>query len=431
MPLVSTIRGINITQIYIGTNGCYNARATTVVTENALRNSGYSVTKKPSKADIIIYATCGVKQDREDSSIEELKKLLEQAKPDTRLIITGCLPEINRRALEETFGEIVEIVSSHELPAYLKILSEYQSANRRPLMINHGSGAYLPEDNIEAKLGIRNRLYIINSALNEYYEATTPGLQLGREKEPPDTIIASRGCYYRCTYCDIWRAIGLYTSKPLEEIMGIIAQSQNRRIVLTADELGLWGSDLKPKRSLSELADALLQTEGHQFYLRNIEPKPLIDNIEAIQILAESGKIFYLSAPMQSASLNILKAMKRPYGPDEAMIVLKALRDIGVIIETHIMVGFPGETTANFRDSFGFIEELSPDGLSIVKYSDRPNAPAKDFSGKIHDEEKTIRQQELLELFKSQLLIKYSTLLPDDIVDKDELIKNIVDTTFV
>ncbi len=410
----------------LSTNGCYNARVHQELIDKCLAQIGHFRTYEPSEAHVIIYATCGVQQMQEEASIENIRDLMRKA-PDARLIVSGCLPGINQTLVDKLFGGYAEIVPSHELAGYLDMIDEFNTTGSSTITVNHGSGAYLPDETILTLKSIRDRLWDIDPAIGRFFEATTSGLQLGREREPPDALLAARGCKYRCTYCGIWKAVGPYRSKPLGTILSAVGSSENPRVVITADELGLWGTDLSPRMSISDLADALLLTENHEYYLRNVEPRPLIDNKSSVLGLAQAGKLFYLSSPMQSASSNILKLMRRPYSSSEALDTLLRFKDQGVILETHIMVGFPGETDHDFLLSFDFVDQLAPQAISIVRYSDRPGTPSVNLPRKITEEDKIARQRAIQDLHKAQIDRIYQDMIPADTPDKQIVIKRIID----
>ncbi|MEA2037176.1 MAG: radical SAM protein [Nanoarchaeota archaeon] len=417
-------------KVYVSGNGCNNLRLDTMLTKHALGIAKQELVTSPAEADLIIYSACGARTDTEERSINEMRLLLSQKQPEARFVLSGCLPNINSERIDAEFNGVsntIELVPGYELPEYLKILEAFNQADQDRLSLKEPSGAYISDDEIAERVKVRDMLNKVDPSAARYYESTTPGILFGLEKEPPEQIVISRGCYYRCSYCVIWKGRGPYESLPEVNIVEKIKGAESEGIVLTSDESGKYGLDLRPRSNLSQLVDNIIEIQPeHHFYLRNLEPSPLEDHGESLSRFADSGLLYHLCVPVQSGSPRILNLMRRNYDPVEVLDNLKKFREKGVLIETHIMVGFPGETIDDLGLSLQFIEELEPDNVQVIPYTDRPGAPSTSMDGKITDDEVRNRIDSFRFLRAKIVKDRYTSLLPDSIPNKQELIDAIV-----
>jgi threonylcarbamoyladenosine tRNA methylthiotransferase MtaB len=199
------------------------------------------------------------------------------------------------------------------------------------------------------------------------------------------------GCNLRCTYCLIWRARGPGRSRPLENVLTqlrLLVETGYPETILAGIHLGGYGRDLRPKVSLPELLDICLkEVPGLRIRLSSIHPNEVTPRL--LEMFAVNDRLRpHLHISLQSGSDGVLARMKRPYRSDRAW---QAMRDVAATVPhfgigADIIVGFPGETDAEFEDTRRMVEELPFSYLHVFRFSRRPGTAAADMAGQVHPE---------------------------------------------
>ncbi|MDE6623503.1 MAG: MiaB/RimO family radical SAM methylthiotransferase, partial [Alistipes sp.] len=209
------------------------------------------------------------------------------------------------------------------------------------------------------------------------------------------------GCDYCCSYCTIHYARGASRNMPIADLVAEarqIAAAGQREIVITGVNTGDFGRTTGER--FIDLLRALNEVEGIDRYrISSIEPNLLTDEI--IDFCAASPKFqHHFHVPLQSGSDRILGLMRRRYTTarfaERIAAVRRAMPDAFIGID--VIVGFPGETEEDFRDTYAFLEELRPAFLHIFPFSERPGTPAVGFPGKVQPSVATQRVEELEKL---------------------------------
>jgi threonylcarbamoyladenosine tRNA methylthiotransferase MtaB len=189
------------------------------------------------------------------------------------------------------------------------------------------------------------------------------------------------GCNNRCSFCVIPYVRGRSRSLPLERILGEVSHlvaAGYREVVISGINLGRWGRDLRPQLRFPALVRAILDGTGlERLRLSSIEPMDWSD--ELIELAAGSPRIAkHAHVPLQSGSDRILRRMHRKYRPWHYAQRLRKIRQAmpGAAIGADVMVGFPGETAADFEQTRALVEELPLTYLHVFTYSPRPGTPA-------------------------------------------------------
>jgi threonylcarbamoyladenosine tRNA methylthiotransferase MtaB len=213
------------------------------------------------------------------------------------------------------------------------------------------------------------------------------------------------GCDYFCTYCAIPHARGRNRSDTIENTVKLaekIAKTNTKEIILTGINIGEFGKSTN--ETFFELIKKLDKVKGiERIRISSIEPNLITDEI--INFVANS-RVFlpHFHIPLQSGSNKILQLMKRRYLRElfaERIYKIKEKMP-HAFIAVDVISGFPGETDDDFEDAFQFIESLPLAFLHVFPYSERPNTPAKDFSGKISSDVKKQRSERLQKLSKKK-----------------------------
>jgi threonylcarbamoyladenosine tRNA methylthiotransferase MtaB len=211
------------------------------------------------------------------------------------------------------------------------------------------------------------------------------------------------GCDAFCAYCIVPYMRGMPQSVPRDRIFADVERALARdakEITLTGTRLGKYGGDMDPPSSLADLIeDVAGRYDVPRIRLSSIELATLTD-----ELLDTFGRVstvqHHIHIPLQSGDDGVLRAMGRPYCPDEFREGIDRLRnlwpDIGVT--TDVIVGFPGETAAAFESTMSFVEEMAFSRLHVFRYSPRPGTPAAEMDGKVHERDVRDRSRSLIEL---------------------------------
>jgi threonylcarbamoyladenosine tRNA methylthiotransferase MtaB len=211
------------------------------------------------------------------------------------------------------------------------------------------------------------------------------------------------GCDARCSYCIVPQARGASRSLPEADALAqvaALAASGYREVVLTGVHLGGWGRDLTPRTTLAALLGRLLATPGlGRLRLSSIEPTEFTP--ELLGVLAAAPAICrHFHIPLQSGAAPVLRAMRRPYGPEAFAALVRrlvdAMPDAG--IGADVIAGFPGEREEDFEATAALVRSLPLGYLHVFPYSPRPGSPAAAMAGQVPPDERERRAAALREL---------------------------------
>jgi MiaB-like tRNA modifying enzyme len=321
--------------VYIEWYGCALNKADTERLRHAFVKAGYKLVDAPEKADYCIVNTCAVKTPTEEKTIARLRKLNELSKrANFKLVVVGCLVEINRQRLQASAPDALLFgVDSEPIANYFGIELEY-SPKAKALPYN----------------------------------------------ECISIIPVARGCLNRCTYCCVSIARGRLKSYPIEEIDEAFkdAITYAKEIWLTATDIACYGFDLGT--NLSELLAKLLENSGkYRIRVGMLNPqhaKRFFD--ELLEVMRDERIYKFFHLPVQSGSDAVLRKMARGYKVCEfEELVEKAKQAFPqATIATDIIVGFPGETQVDFEKTIELMKRVSPDVVNVSRYGKRPGTLA-------------------------------------------------------
>ncbi|MCX8189627.1 MAG: tRNA (N(6)-L-threonylcarbamoyladenosine(37)-C(2))-methylthiotransferase [Candidatus Diapherotrites archaeon] len=318
-------------RFYIEWHGCSLNKADTEKLRAALISSGHELVDNPEKADFCIINTCAVKSPTEEKIISRLKVLREIAnKNKMKIIVAGCLVEINRERAEKTVPEAMLFgVHPEELGSYIGLKLSYGPT---------------------AKALPYNKCISI--------------------------IPVARGCLNRCSYCCVNIARGkLRSYYPIEvEKAFRSAVRRSREIWLTATDLACYGFDIGT--DISKLIEKLLENRGdYRVRLGMLNPQHTKKYFSHLLKAMEDERVYkFFHIPVQSGSDRVLIKMRRGYKIKDFEKMLKEIRSKfpEATIATDIIVGFPGESHKDFEKTLELIEKTRPDIVNISKFGKRP-----------------------------------------------------------
>ncbi|UCG95294.1 MAG: tRNA (N(6)-L-threonylcarbamoyladenosine(37)-C(2))-methylthiotransferase [archaeon] len=332
--------------VYLETYGCSANQSHSEVMLGLLRDKGCHITKNPEKADILILNTCIVKEPTEKRIMHRIKKLRENF-PKKSMIIAGCMPVGEYRLLRsiEPYASFLGPKNSSKIFKCLKGTLEGKKVEYL-----EGRGVYCDSK------------YRLNPYIN--------------------IVEISEGCLGNCSYCIVRKAKGRLKSYPLSDILRDIKKSLKsgcREIWLTSQDCGCYGSD--KDNSLTKLLREVTKIRGDfRVRLGMSNPdhiKPVLSDL--IDIYRDKRMYKFLHLPVQSGSDRVLRDMNRHYVTKDFREIVAVFRQKLPIVRiwTDVIVGFPGETEKDFKETIKLIKETKPDFVNVSKFGIRPGTGAE------------------------------------------------------
>lgn len=351
-------------KVFIDTLGCPKNFNDSEFAAGILEENGYEIIDSPEDADIIMVNTCGFINDAKKESIEHIFEMNERRKDGGKLVVSGCLSQRYSEELSKEIPEADCIIGVNQYSNLPEILSD-----------------------------IDNNHVAANSCDLDYLEKTVRKLS---DNPYTATLKIAEGCNNTCTYCIIPVIRGKFRSKKMEDIIAEATELANagcKELILIAQDVTYYGKDLYDKFALPELLRKLCKIDGIEWIrLMYCYDERITD--ELIQVMAEEEKICkYIDIPLQHASDNILKSMRRQTtrkSIKETLAKLKtAMPDIHV--RTTLIVGFPGETEEDYDQLLELVESERFSRLGVFKYSQEENTVAAEMENQIDEDIKQIR----------------------------------------
>jgi len=321
--------------------GCPKATVDSEQIITQLRAEGYDIVPDFDGADMVIINTCGFI----DSAVEESLDTIDEALHENgRVIVTGCLGA-KAEMINQRFPDLLAVTGPHARDEVIQAVHQHLPAPHDPFL------------DLVPKQGVR---------LTPRHYAY---------------LKISEGCNHRCSFCIIPSLRGDLVSRPIDEVMDeaqILVDAGIREILVISQDTSAYGVDCKyatrfwqgqPLRTrFLDLTRALGQL-GVWVRLHYVYPYPHVDDV--IPLMADGAILPYLDIPFQHASMQILKAMKRPGNRDRVLERIAKWREIcpELVIRSTFIVGFPGETDADFEELLDFLDIAQLDRVGCFTYS--------------------------------------------------------------
>ena len=361
--------------------GCTKNQVDAEVMLGALAAKGFALTTEADQAEVVIINTCGFIEEAKQESIDTIIEYGELKKTGACkvLIASGCLAQRYQGDLLKELPELDGVVGTGEIGRIADITETLLKPGRQKQRLWMAPPPYL-------------------------YDELTPRLRIGKQHSAYVKI--AEGCNRNCAFCAIPLMRGKQRSRPIpsivEEVRHLAAEGVREVNLISQDTIN-YGVDLGMRRGLTTLLSELVQIEGlrwiRPFYLY---PQQVDDAL--IDIYAGQDKITkYIDMPLQHINDAMLKAMHRLGGKRYITNLVNRLRQRipGLTFRTAFIVGFPGETIAQFRELKQYLIDMEFDRVGIFLYSDEDDTPAVEFSGKLDRQLMEDRRAELLELQES------------------------------
>ena len=348
---------------YVQNFGCRATQADGAAIESALRVRGLTPAGNRSAADVVVVNTCTVTASAEEDARQSIRRT-HRDNPAAQILVTGCYAQRAPAELAALPGVAWVVGNSHKLQ--LPDLVRIGPAAREAVPF-HGQ-------------------ILVGDILAHNAFLSAPVLDSGLNHTRPNLKI-QEGCNNHCSFCVIPSVRGPSRSAPPERVLDEVRAlaARYREIVLTGINLGRWGCDLPGRPRLAGLLRRLLaETDVTRLRLSSVEPLDWTD--ELLEVVATSSRMArHVHAPLQSGSDRILRRMYRRYRARHyADRLRRARRSIpAAAIGADVLVGFPGETDADFEATLRLIEELPFTYLHVFTYSARPGTPAADWGDQV------------------------------------------------
>ena len=351
-------------KVNIITLGCSKNLVDSEMLSGQLAANDIDVVHENKKLDhnIVVVNTCGFIDKAKEESVNTILDqvaLKNKGKLD-KVYVTGCLSERYRGDLAAEIPEVDAWFGTMELP----------------LMLNQ---------------------------LNADYKAELLGERLLSTPQHYAYLKISEGCNRTCSFCAIPLMRGQHVSKTIEQLVdetkGLVKKGV-KEIMLIAQELTYYGLDIYKERALPKLLNALADVEGVE-WIRLHYAYPSKFPLDVLDVMRERDNICkYIDIPLQHASNNMLKAMRRNITREEMSELIHEIRKRvpGIAIRTTLIAGFPGETLEDIEELKQFLQEHKFDRVGIFTYSHEENTSAHDLVDDVPAEEKQRRAEEIMEV---------------------------------
>ena len=352
--------------------GCAKNRVDSENLLGMLRARGMEIVADPAEADAIFVNTCGFIESAKEESIDAIFEMAQYKKTGRlkRLFVTGCLSQRYPDALLDEIPEIDGIMGVADYARLDEMLADAESGHRPCYTANGARFLQTPR------------------------VLTTPPFSA--------YVKISDGCDNRCAYCAIPLIRGGYSSRPFDDIVAEcrrLAEDGVTELTLIAQDTSRYGCDLGDGHYLlPELLEAVSAIDGVH-WVRVLYCYPDSTDDRLLDAIARLPKVApYLDLPLQHIDDNLLKRMNRRGSADWIKSRIAECRKRGILVRTTMIVGFPGETDAQFQTLLDFVREAKFERLGAFTYSAEEGTPAARMPDQIPEETKNARLDQLMML---------------------------------
>src|SRR5260221_6049160 len=344
--------------------GCPKNLVDSEVMMGQLRQSGYEITADAAEADTVVVNTCGFIESAKQESIETILEAarLKTGGKATRLIVAGCLVERYRDELKAEMPEVDAFIGTSQINDILAVCDPKTNIRSLPVVpLGNQSATYLYDESTPRMLATPSHYAVIKIA---------------------------EGCDRPCAFCFIPQMRGHFRSRRFGSIVAEahqLAEEGVKELILVAQDSSRYGEDLGKQDALAHLLRELSHTDAIE-WVRVMYTYPTHISDGFLDVLAEEPKaVKYLDMPLQHASRNVLKLMKRGGNRAslERLIERVRKRVPGIAVRTTFITGFPGETEEDFAELLTFVRNVEFDRVGVFTYSDEEGTLAYDLPNKV------------------------------------------------
>lgn len=364
-----------------------------------LAQDGYRLVPDADGADLVVINTCGFIDAARQESLGVIREMIERKKAGSLkgIVVAGCLAERQKDLLLEQVPEVDQIVGVFGREEIARVADRIMGDLHEQRTVFRPAPVQAQDDRARLRITPRHLAY----------------------------LKVSEGCDRLCTFCAIPYMRGKHVTKPIETVVAEareLAADGVRELNLVAQDMTYYGVDLYGKPRLADLLRALEEVEGVE-WVRVLYNYPNLVTDDLVETLASSRKVIpYLDMPLQHVNDRMLKVMNRRHTREETESIVSRLREAipGLVLRTTFIVGFPGETDAEFEELLDYVKATRFERLGAFTYSLEPDTPAAKLPGHLPDDVKNDRrdrvmaaQQEIAFAFNATLVGKSLDVLID------------------
>jgi tRNA-2-methylthio-N6-dimethylallyladenosine synthase len=363
--------------VYIRTFGCQMNEYDTQKLYKILEKD-YQPVETPEQADLVLINTCSVRDKPEQKLYSMLGQLkgMRETRPNMMVGVCGCVAQQEGENILKNGRGVDFVFGTHNLSLVPSLIQLRKNGAPPQVAVDYR------EEWEELPLGF----------------AEVDPTKNGQKQHVTAFVSISRGCNKNCTYCIVPTTRGPEVSRALDEILRevrIAVHRGSREIVLLGQTVNSYGRDLSPRISFVHLLDRVAEIEGVE-RIRFTSPHPQEVRQDFIDCVVSNPKVArHIHMPLQSGSNRILKAMNRNYRREKYLSIIEALKSRvpDMAITTDIIVGFPGETEADFHETLEVMDIVQFDNSYSFAFSARPGTEAAAMAEHMTQEEKLERLQ--------------------------------------
>ena len=358
-----------MSSFYVQNFGCRATQADGAAIERQFQEQGLDRADSSDNAQVVVLNTCTVTASADQDARAAIRRI-HRDNPDAQIVVTGCYAQ---RAPEEiaAIPGVSQVIGNSHKHQLAKIL--------RPTFVPLSA------------LSTANQASDTNIFVSDIFAHTellaAPVFEAANQRTRPNLKVQD-GCDNRCSFCVIPSVRGQSRSLPLTKVVdeiNTLVDAGYREVVISGINLGRWGRDFdRPQRFEDMVRTILSATSLKKLRVSSVEPMDW--SCELVDLFAGSSRIAkHAHVPMQSGSDAVLRRMHRKYRPWHYREKIGTIRDAmpNAAIGADVMVGFPGETEAEFEETRRMIEDLPITYLHVFTYSARPGTPAAEMSNQV------------------------------------------------
>jgi tRNA-2-methylthio-N6-dimethylallyladenosine synthase len=366
----------------VWTIGCQMNEAESSKVEAMLSQVGYARTEHEEQADVIVLNSCVVRQAAEDKVAGKIGSLVRTKRnnPDLRIAVTGCMVTGQEKSLRERFPHVDLFFEPSDFAKLEEIIPELADAD--------GDLAELPH----------------------YYQPIASDYRVTAH------VPIIYGCNFVCSYCIVPYRRGREVSRPFDEIVHEVSRlgaSGVKEVTLLGQTVNAYGHDLPDGRDLADLLAAVNDVPGIE-RIRFLTSHPKYFSDKLIYAIADLPKLCeHVNLPVQAGDNEILRRMRRTYTHEHYRHRIELIRQTipNVTLATDIIVGFPGETDEQFKNTLQLLEDIEFDKVHVAMYSPRPGTLSSRWEDDIPHEVKHARHQAIERIQERVSLARHQEML--------------------
>lgn len=341
-----------------------------------LQHAGYKATLDPQQADVVIVNTCGFIDSARRESLETLQDLAARLRPNQSLVAAGCWAQREPEALLAAVPELAAVIGTRSWTGIVPLVHQLLATRESDILsLIEDTAIALPEN------------------------AGAPGYAVSGSSA---FLKIADGCSRRCAFCAIPAIKGPNVSRTMDAILQDARQLQEMGVLevnLIAQDTTFYGYDLGLKEGLADLLERLVVEVPDIPWLRILYAFPGYVTSRLIDVIAQHPQVLpYIDIPLQHAHPDVLRRMRRPADVDDVRRMVAQLRAAmpEIALRTTLIVGFPGETEAEFQTLLDFVNEMRFDRVGVFTYSHEAGTAAATFADDIPPEVKEERREAIM-----------------------------------